>query len=351
MSNLTKENQNKKGLGRGLGSLLGGGEGNLGKTISNGPTPTSVPHLNTQTTQVNTQPDVPPAVPAAVSAPIQTVQPAPQVPAEARIWQVAIDKMVPSEFQPRTHFEKEKLEELSASIKQNGILQPIVARKRQNGTFEIIAGERRWRAAQLAGLHEVPVILKTLENQTALELAIIENIQREDLNPIEEAEAYQRLVDEFNLTQQQVADKVGKDRATVANMLRLLALPLQVRDMVTRSEISAGHAKVLLSIPNMTKQIDLAKKVASQKISVRQLEKMIQAEASGVGAEAGPNPVISSKDQMTQKLVAGMAEELQKILGTKVSIDYTNSKGKISIHFYSDEELTQIVEHLKESNG
>ncbi len=341
MSDLSSENSNKKArLGRGLGSLLGGGDGNLGKTISNSAPPAQAapaPKMNTQTAQMNTQTAA--AVPAA-----------PQVPVEARIWQVSIDKMVPSEFQPRSHFEKEKLEELAASIKQNGILQPIVARKHPNGRFEIIAGERRWRAAQLAGLHEVPVILKTMENQTALELAIIENIQREDLNPIEEGEAYQRLMDEFALTQQQVAEKVGKDRATVANILRLLSLPLQVRDMLSRSEISAGHAKVLLSLPNLTKQIDLAKKVAQQKISVRQLEKMVAAEASAESASQNVDAAKSAKQEMTQRLVAGMAEQLQKILGTKVSIDYLNSKGRISVHFYSDEELTQIVERLKEAH-
>jgi ParB family chromosome partitioning protein len=342
MSDISGENLNKKQrLGRGLGSLLGGGEGNLGKPLSES-TQTKV---TTQTSQVNTHKQ---AAPAPAAAPV-----APQIPAEARIWQVAIDKISPSEYQPRTHFEKDKLEELSNSIKQNGILQPIVARKLPNGKFELIAGERRWRAAQLAGLHEVPVILKNLENQATLEMAIIENIQREDLNPIEEAEAYQRLASEFNLTQQQVAEKVGKDRATVANMMRLLALPLQVRDMVTKSEISAGHAKVLLSLPNMTKQIELAKKVLQQKISVRQLEKMVATEAAAEKSgmtEAASKPA-GVHAQVAQKLVAGMAEQLQKTLGTKVSIDYLNSKGRISIHFYSDEELTQIVERLKEAHG
>jgi ParB family chromosome partitioning protein len=267
---------------------------------------------------------------------------------EARIWQVAIDKLSASEYQPRNHFEKEKLEELAASIKQNGILQPIVARKAGAGRFEIIAGERRWRAAQIAGLHEVPVILKTLENQAALELAIIENIQREDLNPIDEAEAYQRLASEFNLTQQQVADKVGKDRATVANTMRLLALPSQVRELVANGEISSGHAKVLLSLGNPTKQIEIAKKIGQQKMSVRQLEKLVAAEASGLPVDQ-EKP--SNQSLVKQKLVSGLAEDLQKILGTKVSIDYLNSKGKVSVHFYSDEELTQIVERLKEGHG
>jgi ParB family chromosome partitioning protein len=342
MSDLSGENNNKKQrLGRGLGSLLGGNPGGLSSTDA---LPAPIQKSSTQPAksapQVNTQHVAQPVTP-----------PPPQIPEDARIWKVAIDKIAASEYQPRTHFEKEKLEELAASIKQNGILQPIVARKLPTGRFEIIAGERRWRAAQIAGLHEVPIILKALENQAALELAIIENIQREDLNPIEEAEAYQRLASEFNLTQQQVAEKVGKDRATVANTMRLLALPQVVRDMVMKSEISAGHAKVLLSVPNMAKQIDLAKKILQQKVSVRQLEKMVASEAAEEKAANDLNIGKASKSQVPQKLISGMADELQKILGTKVSIDYMNSKGRISIHFYSDEELTQIVDHLKEGHG
>lgn len=326
MSDLIKDNSNKKArLGRGLGSLLGGSNESLNTPAPSAP----APKMDIQTPPVNTQKPV-------------------EVAPEARIWQISIDKLSASEYQPRNHFEKEKLEELAASIRQNGILQPIVARKSAGGKFEIIAGERRWRAAQLAGLHEVPVILKALENQAALELAIIENIQREDLNAIDEAEAYQRLATEFNLTQQQVADKVGKDRATVANTMRLLALPFQVREMVAKEEISPGHAKVLLSLPNPAKQIDLAKKITQQKISVRQLEKLVASEAAGVSSNS-EKP--ASTANMKQKLVSGLAEDLQKALGTKVSIDYLNSKGKVSIHFYSDEELTQIVERLKDRHG
>jgi ParB family chromosome partitioning protein len=332
MSEISADNINKKArLGRGLGSLLGGGEGNLGKPIP--PARQDIPphDSNIQTHQLSTQSEVDGG----------------RVPTEARVWQIAIDKLVPSEFQPRTHFEKIKLEELSVSIKQNGILQPIVARRRTNGSFEIIAGERRWRAAQLAGLHEVPVILKSLENQNALEIAIIENIQRENLNPIEEAEAYSRLVAEFNLSQQQVAEKVGKDRATISNIMRLLALPLQVRDMVSAAEISTGHAKVLLSLPDTEKQLLLAKKVSTEKISVRQLEKLV---AEGARDLLAPEPRGSLESGITDRLIKGLADELQKILGTKVTIDYTQSKGKISVHFYSDEELTQIVETLKEAH-
>jgi ParB family chromosome partitioning protein len=269
----------------------------------------------------------------------------PQISAEARIWQVSIDKLSPGQFQPRAHFEKAKLEELAQSIKEHGILQPIVARKVASGKFEIIAGERRWRAAQIAGLHEVPVILKALEDQATLEMSIIENIQREDLNAIEEAEAYSRLAQEFSLTQQQIAEKVGKERATVANALRLLQLPQQIREMIVKNEISQGHAKVLLSLPDATQQLALARKVVQLKMSVRQLEKAAAQKPEASGAESQK----AMDGNVTQRLISGLAEEVQKILGTKVTIDYLNSKGKISIHFYSDDELTEIVNKLKGS--
>ncbi len=328
MSDLSNENSNKKArLGRGLGSLLGGAGDSLS---AKKPDHTSNPSNQNLSTQV----------------PVTTQQPV--IPAESRIWQVPIDKIIASEFQPRTHFEKEKLMELSNSIKQNGILQPIVARKLVSGKFEIIAGERRWRAAQMAGMHEVPVILKVLENQAALELAIIENIQREDLNAIEEAEAYQRLAQEFNLTQAQVAEKVGKERATIANSMRLLALPQAIREMIVQSMLSAGHAKVLLAVADPKLQLGYAKKVVEDRLSVRQLEKMI-AQAPAKQATEKTSEVADTN--VTQRLISGLAEEVQKILGTKVSIEYLNSKGKISIHYYSDDELTQIVNRLKESHG
>lgn len=310
MSELSNDSSNKKQrLGRGLGSLLGGAA--AGSNLPSEPTQAK------------------PATPQSA-----------QVPAEGRIWQVAIDKLQPGEFQPRVHFNKEKLEELAASIKKSGILQPIVARRLDQSRFEIIAGERRWRAAQLAGAHEVPVIIKTLKNQEALELAIIENIQREDLNAIEEAEAYQRLINEFQLTQQQVAERVGKERATVANSLRLLNLTPEVRNMLAKNEISTGHAKVLLSIADAKNQVALAIRAHKENLTVRQLEKLTQTKQ---GAQSSHN----MEGSVTQRLISGLAEELQKLLGTKVTIDYAQSKGKIAVHFYSDEELTEIVEKLK----
>lgn len=328
MSDISFESANnkKKGLGRGLGSLLGG--------------PAAVE------TTTAAKPIAAAIVVASTSAPPASVSQvvAPPVDPESKIWKVAIDKLSPGQFQPRRVFEKEPLQDLAQSIKENGILQPIVARRTVSGKLEIVAGERRWRASQLAGLHEVPVILKNFDDKQALELAIVENIQREDLNAIEEAEGYSRLIVEFKLSQQQVAEKVGRDRATVANAVRLLSLPLEVKEMISHNELSVGHAKVLLSLPDAKKQSEMAKKVVKEKIAVRKLEKMVQAIVKGKEEEAP----VSFDSNVTQRLISGLSEELQKILGTKVNIDYSKSKGKISIHFYSDDELTNMVDRLKE---
>ena len=330
MSEIIIESSNKKkGLGRGLGSLLGGPETSA-PTKTSAVSSVSSAQAATENIQSSTQ----------ISQPI-----APPVDPESKIWKVAIDKLQPGQFQPRKTFEKETLQELAQSIKENGILQPIIARRTASGKLEIIAGERRWRASQLAGMHEVPVILRSFNDKEALELAIVENIQREDLNAIEEAEGYSRLITEFKLSQQQVAEKVGRDRATVANAVRLLSLPLDVKEMIAKNELSVGHAKVLLSLSDPKKQSDLAKKVLKEKIAVRKLEKMVQALLKGQGDEATENNFDSN---VTQRLIDGLGDELQKILGTKVNIDYSNSKGKISIHFYSDDELTNMVDRLKD---
>ena len=340
MSDLNIQSK-KPRLGRGLGSLLSthivDGEPEAVKREINQKTSIQ----NSQTTQ-----PVATAVEMKSTPSASTVTVAPVVPPESRIWNVGIDKLVANEFQPRQIFEKEKLEELSASIKEKGILQPIVARKLEDGKLEIIAGERRWRAAQLAGLHSVPVILKKFNNQESLELAIIENIQRENLNPIEEADAFQRLATEFNLTQQQVADKVGKDRATVANAMRLLALPSQIKEMINKSMISAGHAKVLLGLQDPHAMVQIAKLVVDQKLSVRATEKLVSKEAKAE-KQNGKEVDYNLDTQVKERLINGLAEELQKILGTKVTIDYSDSKGKVAIHFYSDDELTNLVDKLK----
>ena len=312
MSNLTNESQNKKQrLGRGLGSLLGG--------------------------SADIQTETEPRSSASIAAPKMQES----TPSEARIWNIPIEKLVPSPYQPRSHFDSTKIQELADSIKERGIVQPLVARKLNNGTYEIIAGERRWRAAQAAGLFEVPVQLKILSNKEALEIAIIENVQREDLSAIEEAEAYQRLMQEFQLTQQQVAERVGKDRVTVTNSLRLLQLPTQIRDLVGQGELSQGHAKVLLSVTDLRTMQRLAEKVRKEGLSVRSLEREIKKISADSGA-----PQETPKASTAKIQAEGLRQQMQNKLGTKVSIDYSEGQGKISIHFYSDEELSSIYERI-----
>lgn len=337
------KNAKKKGLGRGLGSLLGEHTSNLSinsSSVNNNLEAPVAPPVATLP-KAPVAPTVAP-VTSPVSAPVAAAPLAPAIHDHQRIWIVPIEKLNPNEFQPRQNFEKEKLEDLSRSIKEKGILQPIVARKNKTGNFEIIAGERRWRAAQMAGLKEVPVILKTSTNQESLEFAIIENIQRADLDSIEEAEAYQKLGAEFHLTQQQIADKVGKERATVANSLRLLLLPLEVKNMVRSSEISTGHAKVLLGLSDSQQQKKIAKKIAEEKLSVRATEKLLISLSNLQKAKDG-----AVAQGLEDKLAKQLAEDLQKKLGTKVSLDYQKGKGKISIYFYSDDELSNIAERLK----
>jgi ParB family chromosome partitioning protein len=267
-------------------------------------------------------------------------------PAGDRVWNIAIDKLVPGVYQPRKHFNKESLQELASSIKINGVIQPISVRKRKEGGFEILAGERRWRAAQIANLHEVPALIKTLSDREALQLALIENIQREDLDPIEEAESYQRLIEEFNLSQQEAAEKVGKERSSVANALRLLSLPIEVKDLLTLKSISVGHAKVLLSVVDRKSQIELAKKVQNMQLSVRALEQEIKKQTNQSSNEASPT-IDNHKENLATKLAKELADQLQKALGTKVEIPYNKGKGQIVLHYYSDDQLTSLYEKLK----
>lgn len=333
MPEISNETTNKnKRLGRGLNSLFGENTANsaiMESKPANPPPPVARPAMESKVLEPKSLVQMPEA-----PAPVVT---------EGRVWNISIDKLKPSPFQPRNTFEKVHLEELSQSIKSSGILQPIVARK-VGQAFEIVAGERRWRAAQLAGLHEVPVIIKDFNDRQTLELALIENIQRQDLNPMEEADAYQRLGQEFQLTQQQIAEKVGKERATVANAIRLLQLPLEVRDLISGNQLSVGHAKVLLTISDPLEQKKWANTVVKDSIPVRKLEKLLKKD----GAEDKSKEALTLNESVTGRLISGLSEELQKILGTKVSIDYTEGKGKLSIHFYSDEQLTNLVERIRE---
>ena len=325
MSNGSTENSNAKKpnrLGRGLGSLLG-------SAADLDDAPVTAQQARQATTSV-------PVIDSPRLSPIAE---------EAQIWTIPVDRLAPNTQQPRQIFSPEALRDLTASIKEKGILQPIVARRLSERQFEIIAGERRWRAAQAAGLHEVPVILKKVTEQDSLEFAIIENIQRENLNPMEEADAFEHLMHEYTLTQQEVADKLGKERSTVANTLRLLALPPEVKALVRNNELSAGHAKVLLAVEGVENQIAVARQVVSEKLSVRATEKLVA--KTKAARRAGTSATTALNLDVPQRLVEGLSAELQKLLGTKVTIDYADSKGKLSIHFYSDDQLTQVVEKLR----
>lgn len=239
--------------------------------------------------------------------------------------------------QPRRTFDEERLKELAASIKAQGILQPVLVR-REGDHYRLIAGERRWRAAQLAGLKELPALVREASDAEAFELALVENLQRADLNPIEEAEGYRRLVEEFSLTQEQVSQKVGKDRSTVANALRLLQLPDEVKGLVASGAINMGHARALLGVPRIPEMVELAERIAAQKLSVRDTERLVkQAKAPA----AAPAPKKQSPE--ARKVV----EELQRALGTKVRLSDNGGKGTLEIDFYSYADLDRILALLR----
>ena len=319
---LNKENKNKKGLGRGMHSLF-----DQSPAITCG--------TDAQAADYSKKQEEPKTI---IKTVVQEVDP------ETRIWKIAVDKMVPGAYQPRKHFDKILLEELATSIKENGLIQPITVRKRPAGGFEIIAGERRWRASQLAGLHEVPAIIKTVTDKEALQLAIIENVQREDLDPIEEAESYQRLMTEFGYSQQEVSDRVGKERSTVANALRLIQLPNELKEMLADKILSVGHAKSLLSVIDKIVQVKLAKECAAKGWSVRALENEIKAKTKA-NAQAQEDAKGLNID-VASKLAHELADQIQKKLGTKTEINYKSGKGQVILHFYGDEQLNQIYEKL-----
>jgi ParB family chromosome partitioning protein len=328
-----KQPNKAKGLGRGLGSLLGPtNEGAFAKT-------TGAHFIEAEAKET-------PEIMGQGSEPKTTDVPvvAPNTPNSMRIWKIAIEKIAPNPKQPRRTFPQEALQELASSIREKGIIQPILVRQKAGGHFEIIAGERRWRAAQLAGLQEVPAIIKESEDQEVLELALIENIQRENLNVIEEAEAYDFLIKKYNLTQHDLAQKMGKDRATIANVLRLLQLQPSVRQLVSSNQLSLGQAKVLLSISDGKLQESLARKSSEEKLSVRALEKLVAKSRLSVHLTPSDD---GGDEQLRASMAKHLGEELQKLLGSKVILDYAQGKGRIQIQFYSDAELNQIADRLR----
>ncbi len=253
---------------------------------------------------------------------------------------VKIDQVEPNKEQPRKAFEEESLQELADSIKQFGIIQPLVVMKKDD-YYEIIAGERRWRAAKIAGLKEIPVVIKEYKEEELVEIALIENIQREDLNPIEEAVAYKRLMEEFKLTQEEVAKKVSKSRSAVTNSMRLLKLPEEIQGMVVEGVLSMGHARTLLAVEDEEIQKTTALKVADEKLSVRETEKLVKK----LTEEKKEKPV---KDDSYKYIYQEVEENLKQILGNKVSIkNKKNNKGKIEIEYYSQDDLDRIVSLLR----
>ena len=251
-----------------------------------------------------------------------------------------INQVEPNREQPRKHFEEDALLELADSIKQYGVLQPLLVRKRKD-YYEIIAGERRWRAAKLAGVKEVPVIIKEYTEQQAVEIALIENIQRENLNPIEEAMAFKKLLTEFNLKQDEVAERVSKSRTAVTNSMRLLKLGEKVQQMIIDDMITTGHARALLAIDDEEQQYLLATKIFDEKLSVRETEKLIK-------SLKNPKKQVKVVKTVENAFVYDdLAEKMKRVLGTKVSISPKgNGKGKIEIEYYSQDELERMFEMI-----
>lgn len=257
---------------------------------------------------------------------------------EERYAELDIEKLKPSTLQPRLRFNDDSIDELASSIKESGVLQPVLVVPEGNH-FTIIVGERRWRAAQKIGLKKIPSIIRKMPKAQQLETSLVENLQREDLNPLEVALAYQKLTQELNYTQQEIADKVGKDRASVANYLRLLNLPKEIQDYLAEEKISMGHARALLSLENTTAQLSMARHVVQNQLSVRQVEQTIQRLKPGSKAE---------KHRPLDPDLMALQEELVRLLGTKVSISGSQDRGVIKIHYFSTDELNQIYEKIKE---
>jgi ParB family chromosome partitioning protein len=255
---------------------------------------------------------------------------------------IAIEDVHPAPDQPRTHFDDARLDELAASIRTQGIIQPLIVRTRAAGGYELVAGERRWRAAQRAGLHEVPAVVRDVSPTAAFEMALVENLQREDLNPLEEAAGYQRLIGEFGYTQESLADRVGKDRSTVANALRLLRLPDGVRALLSEGRLSMGHARALLGLDSAPAMEKLARRVVSQDLSVRKVEELVKRERAGA-AEARPAPAPKTPSPNARDL----ALQLSRALGTRVEVaESSPGKGEIAIHFHSLDQLDTLLERL-----
>ncbi len=252
---------------------------------------------------------------------------------------IPLDKIKANKFQPRAEFDKQALNDLAVSIKEKGFIQPVIVRSQQDG-YELVAGERRFRAAKMLNLNEMPAIINDVSDIDSLELSIIENVQREDLNPIDQAKAFKRLLDEFNMTQEGISTTIGKDRATVANILRLLKLPEKIQAFVSRGTISMGHAKAILGLDKESEQMRLCTKVIKNDLSVRDTEGYAKKLSGGTKKkkpEKDPNLIV-------------IEEQLSDVLGTKVKILRSKQGGKIEIEFYSEKDLERVVTRLKSNS-
>ncbi|AFK85567.1 MULTISPECIES: ParB/RepB/Spo0J family partition protein [Thermoanaerobacterium] len=246
---------------------------------------------------------------------------------------IKISDIEPNQFQPRKHFDDESLKELSDSIKEHGIIQPIIVRKNDFG-YQIVAGERRWRAAKLAGLKEIPAIVKDFDDQKVMEIALIENLQREDLNPIDEAKAYKSLMEQFNLTQEEISKRVGKSRSSIANSIRLLNLDDEVQNMLMEGKITTGHAKVILALQDAEKQNMIAKKIVDKNLNVRETENLIKEVTSSK----------KKKRKESDAYIKEIEDNFCRFFGTKVKIIHGKNKGKILIEYYGEEDLSRLTE-------
>lgn len=256
---------------------------------------------------------------------------------KGNIMEIPLSDVIAGRYQPRKDFNEFTMEELKQSIAEKGVLQPIIVRKKDD-KYELIAGERRFRAAKSLGMEKIPAIIKEVGEEEAIELSLIENIQREDLNPVEEANAYKIILEEYNMTQEELANRVGKDRVTITNSLRLLHLPEEVLVLLEDGKISVGHAKVLLSIPEEETQIKLAERIEKEGLSVRALEKIIQ--------DMKEAPVYKRHKPYKDPHITSIEDTMQQIFGTKVTITQGKKKGKIEIEFYTNEDLERILDVL-----
>lgn len=261
--------------------------------------------------------------------------------------QIDINKIEPNASQPRKNFNEDSLQELADSIQQHGMIEPLIVQEGKKGFFQIIAGERRWRAAKIAGLKTVPVIVKEYSDREVMEIALIENLQREDLNPIEEAEAFQRLIEEYELKQDEVAERVSKSRTAVTNSLRLLKLDERVRNMIIEDKIKSGHARALLAIENKDEQYEVAIKVFDENLSVRETEKLVKRLLN-----PSAKKVEKKEDEQMKVVYASFEERLKDAMGTKVHINPKDKgKGKIEIEYFSKDEFERIVDLLLHKEG